>query len=314
MRISWLAADRSSTSGEEVVVAIGNFDGVHLGHQTLIADVVSDARKRKAAACALTFEPHPLSVLAPGKAPRPLMSLVQKVECLSALDLDRLFILRFSDAEARWTPREFSERTLGRSVRARVVVVGERFRFGRSRGGDASTLQRMGREHGFEVRSRPDVVIDGSAVSSTRIRKLIGHGDVKSALGLLGRRHFTDGAVVSGSGRGKRLGFATANIAPPNELIPAPGVYAAWCRLRGETRVSDPKRSLVNIGRRPTFGSSDVTIEAHLLGFEGDIYGRTLRIEYQTRLREELRFENADDLSAQIRRDLAQAERVLENP
>ncbi|MBN2370473.1 MAG: bifunctional riboflavin kinase/FAD synthetase [Vicinamibacteria bacterium] len=313
MIISWLEDDAPSIENENAVVAIGNFDGVHLGHQAVLAEVVGEARRRAILACALTFEPHPLVVVTPAKAPRPLMSLTQKVECIAALGLERLFVLRFSEAAARWTPEEFSRMTLGRTVRARVVVVGERFRFGWGRGGDASVLRRLGRAHGFEVRHRSDVMIDGGAVSSTRIRALIDRGDVESACRLLGRRHFTDGTIVHGSGRGRSLGFATANVAPPKELIPAPGVYAAWCSLGDDADPQDSRRAVVNIGRRPTFDASNVTIEAHLLDFEGDLYGRSLRIEYQARLREERRFKSADRLRDQIVRDRDQAARILEN-
>jgi riboflavin kinase/FMN adenylyltransferase len=314
MKLSWLEDGRVSIRREDAVVAIGNFDGVHLGHQALMADVVAEARKKSILACALTFEPHPLNVLLPDKAPRTLMSLAQKAECLSELDLDSLFVLSFSSAVSRWTPEEFSKMTLGRAVRARAVVVGERFRFGLGRAGDARILKRLGRAHGFEVHRRPDVVIEGSAVSSTRIRAMVARGDVSGAHRLLGRRHFTDGTIVRGSGRGKRLGFATANVMPPKELIPAVGVYAAWCAPKHDVGFHEYKRALVNIGLRPTFGASEVTIEAYLLDFEGDLYGRSLRIEYQARLREERRFADGDELCAQIRSDRAQAERILENP
>jgi riboflavin kinase/FMN adenylyltransferase len=189
-------------------------------------------------------------------------------------------------------------------------VVGFNFRFGRDRGGDVEVLQALGRRHGFAVRAVPPVLIDGAPVSSTRVREAIVRGAVDAARDLLGRPYFVDGAVVRGLGRGRRLGIPTANLDPVNEILPGAGVYAARCRVEAAGLVP----AVVNVGRRPTFGGGAMVLEAHLLDFEGDLYGRKLRVAFERRLRDEARFADAEALRGQILRDVEQARRVLEQP
>jgi riboflavin kinase/FMN adenylyltransferase len=313
MILTWLD-NREPQIDVDTALAVGNFDGVHTGHQDLVRHVIQVARRGALLAGAITFDPHPARVVSPTAIPPPLMSLAQKAEALAALGLDRLFVMRFTRETALMSPFEFATLVLRGRLRARVVTVGERFRFGSSRAGDARVLEDLGRAHEFAVHRLPDVIHDGVVVSSTRIRELVMGGDVERAGRLLGRRHFSDGVVVRGRGRGRRLGFATANLQTPQELVPGNGVYAAWCRIRdkaGELR--GPLQAVVNIGRSPTFGDAPTTIEAHLLDFEEVLYGRPLRIEYHARLRDERAFDNEECLRSQIRLDRSSAERILEN-
>jgi riboflavin kinase/FMN adenylyltransferase len=290
-------------------VAVGNFDGVHLGHQALAAAVVGRARARGGVAGALTFEPHPARVLRPERAPSALLTLDQKARLLAEAGVERLAVLPFDRSLAMLTPEEFARRVLQDALGARSVVVGENFRFGHGRAGDVGELRRLGAELGFEVASLPPVSLGGRPVSSTRIREALGHGEVRQAQALMGRPYFIEGEVVRGDARGRALGFPTANLEPRNELLPRDGVYAARCGLAGEP----PERpAVVNIGRRPTFDGREVRAEAHLLGFAGDLYGRELRLDFVDRLRDERRFDGPGPLVEQIRADVAQARRVLE--
>jgi riboflavin kinase/FMN adenylyltransferase len=191
-----------------------------------------------------------------------------------------------------------------------VVVVGTTFRFGHRRQGDLEALRRLGAEMGFRVRGIDPVTHEGAPVSSTRIREALARGAVEAAAALLGRRFSIDGRIVAGAGRGRSLGIPTANLAPDNETLPGGGVYAGWCRVL-ETAPAEPLPAVVNVGHRPTFGGGATVVEAHLLGFEGDLYGRRVRVEFQTRLREERRFSGAEELAAQIRRDVQEAGRLL---
>jgi riboflavin kinase/FMN adenylyltransferase len=292
-------------------VSVGNFDGVHLGHQTLVAVAVADARVSGGTAAVLTFDPHPSRILSPDRAPEALMTVDQKAEVLGGLGVDRLVVLPFTRELSHETPDEFARLVLQGAFGARVVVVGSTFRFGRGRAGDVALLARLGEAMGFRVHGLDPVMHEGTPISSSRIREALARGAVEAASRLLGRRFFVDGTVVRGAGRGRTLGFPTANVAPMNEMLPGAGVYAAWCR-----RLDDPGRvpqaAVVNVGRRPTFGGGAMTLEAHLLDVQGDLYGRALRVEFQERLREERAFPGAEALAEQIERDVARAREVLE--
>jgi riboflavin kinase/FMN adenylyltransferase len=293
-------------------LAVGNFDGVHRGHQALVALAVRDARAAGGTAVVLTFDPHPSRVLSPDRAPSSLMTLGQKAEVLSGLGVDRLAVLPFTVERSRQEPADFARSVLHEALGARVVVVGSSFRFGQGRAGDLSTLRRLGDELGFRVHGLRPVVSRGGPISSTRIREALSRGAVDAARDFLGRRFFVDGVVVRGEGRGRRLGIPTANLELVNETVPGGGVYACWCRVIGEA--AGPRAAAVNVGRRPTFGGGRMTVEAHLLDYEADLYGRTLRIEFEQRLREERAFPGPDALVAQIRSDLGEARRVLRSP
>jgi riboflavin kinase/FMN adenylyltransferase len=195
---------------------------------------------------------------------------------------------------------------------ARVVVVGSSFRFGRGRSGDLATLRRFGEALGVQVHGLRPVIARGGPISSTRIREALSRGAVDAAKDFLGRRFFVDGVVVKGEGRGRRIGVPTANLDVVNETVPGGGVYACWCRVVGHP--SPPRPAAVNVGRRPTFGGGVTTVEAHVLDYEGDLYGRTLRLEFEERLREERTFPGAEALVAQIRSDIVEARRVLRAP
>jgi riboflavin kinase/FMN adenylyltransferase len=285
------------------VVTVGNFDGVHRGHQVLVGRTVEAARRAGGTSVVLTFDPHPTRVLSPDRAPATLTTLAQKGELLTSLGIERLAVLPFTREVASHSPEEFARDVLAGALGARAVVVGESFRFGRGRRGDAARLEALGAGLGFSVEAVPPIVLDGAPVSSTRVREALQDGDVEVAARLLGRPAFVDALVVQGDGRGRMIGVPTANLEPDNELLPAPGVYAGRCRLpEGGTH-----SAVVNLGRRPTFGGGRLTLEAHVLDFEGDLYGKRLRLSFEARLRGEERFATVAALVVQIHRDVEEA-------
>lgn len=288
-------------------VTVGNFDGVHLGHQALAAVAVRDAQAMGGLAVVLTFDPHPSRVLAPDRAPRALMTVEQKAEVLGALGVDRLAILPFTRELSLETPERFARLVLRETLGAAVVVVGAGFRFGHRRAGDVRALEACGQSMEFRVHAMEPVLHEGAPISSSRIREALARGDVEAARDQLGRPFRVDGTVVRGEGRGRGLGIPTANLRPENETLPGSGVYACRCGSRGAAAV-------VNIGRRPTFGEGATVLEAHLLDFEGDLYGTRLRVEFIAQLREERRFPGPEALVAQIREDIAAARAVLAQP
>jgi riboflavin kinase/FMN adenylyltransferase len=288
-------------------LAIGNFDGVHLGHQALVAAAVSDAERNGGSAAALTFDPHPARVLKPEAAPAALLTLEQKAEILGELGIASLAVLEFDREVAALDPHAFAARVLRDTLDARLVVVGRTFRFGRGRAGDVDVLRRVGSELGFEVHDVAPVQHEGQPISSTRVRDAVTGGRVEEAAVLLGRPVFVDGTVVQGEGRGRTLGIPTANIKPVNELLPRQGVYAGLLSLQG----ADPWPAVVNLGRKPTFGNAGTTLEAHALADTGDLYGRTVRLAFVAWLREERRFPGPDALVAQIREDVERARAML---
>lgn len=292
------------------MVAIGNFDGVHRGHQALLAATVARARADGGTPVVLTFDPHPARVLSPERAPSSLMTLEQRAEVMAQLGVERVVVVAFDRQIARMDAGEFCDEILHRILGAKVVIVGEAFRFGRGRTGDVAALRAVGPRLGFDVATVAPVIHDGAAVSSSRIRDALETGDVALATVLLGRRFFLDGQVVPGDGRGRQLGIPTANLAPASQTLPALGVYACWCG----GAVEPPAAAVVNVGRRPTFGGGAPVVEAHLLGWEGDLYGRKLRIEFAKRLREERRFEDVGALLRQVQADIEGAGRFLEMP
>jgi riboflavin kinase/FMN adenylyltransferase len=271
---------------------------------------VAKARAAGGPAVVLTFDPHPARVLRPGRAPAALTTLAQKEELLAELGVDRLAVLPFDSTVAGLPPEAFARAVLRETLGARDVVVGESFRFGHRREGDARALASLGARLGFAVHALPAVLEGGSPVSSSRVRSELERGDVVAARALLGRRYFVDAAVVRGDGRGRAIGVPTANLAPDNEILPAPGVYAGLCRVdAGEWRVA-----VVNLGHRPTFGGGALALEAHLLDFAGDLYGARVRLSFHERLREEQRFPGKDALVARILEDVARARALLSGP
>lgn len=289
-------------------VTVGNFDGIHLGHQALVHEAVAGARAASGTSVVLTFEPHPSRVLSPDRAPASLMTLDQKAEVLAGLGVDRMAVLPFTRELSEQEPEAFARDVLAVCLGARRVVVGSNFRFGRGRGGDVVRLETLGHSLGFAVRAVEPVWHEGGPISSSRVREALARGAVASARDLLGRDFFVDGRVVRGDGRGRTIGVPTANLESLNEILPRAGVYAG--RARTPDGVVRP--AAINIGRRPTYEQQDTfALEAHILGFEGDLYGAPLRVAFVERLRDERKFPDTEALVAQIRADVAQALRIL---
>jgi riboflavin kinase/FMN adenylyltransferase len=296
------------------VVTVGNFDGIHLGHQAILATVVSRARALGGWALVYTFEPHPRKVLQPDRAPGLLLTLDQKLELLEEAGVDAVVVEPFTLAYAATTAEEFVRHTLYERIRPLEVYVGYDFHFGRDREGSMRMLTEMGPRLGFSVTIIPEVTVDEGDVNSTRIRELLGRGDVERAHRMLGRPYVVRGVVVEGDRRGHTLGFPTANLEPENEVLPSPGVYAGWLTPldAGDPRRGTRLAAVANVGRRPTFhGDGRVVPEAHCLDFKGDLYGCRVDLSFLHHLREERRFDGVDALKAQIQADAAEARRLL---
>jgi riboflavin kinase/FMN adenylyltransferase len=288
------------------VLTIGNFDGVHRGHQVILRQVREDADQRKVPAIALTFEPHPVAVLRPDKAPRLLMTLRDRLAALAVCGLDAVVVQRFSSAFAHVEAEDFMRRFIVEILRVQKVVVGHDLNFGRGRKGDVELLVEGGGRHGFAVEVIRPVLVDGMVVHSSMVREKVAAGDVELAARLLGRPHVVRGRVVRGAGRGQKIGFATANLHPRTPLVPAEGVYATRSLVDGR-RIE----GVTSIGKTPTFGGSDVVIETHLFTDPEDLYGRGLALEFHARLRDQRKFENAEALVAQIALDVERAKEIL---
>ncbi len=289
------------------VVVPGNHDGVHLGHQALLAHARDAAVAERLTVVALTFDPHPLRELAPERAPMPLTTIARRAELLRAAGADHVEIARFDAAYAAQTAEEWVDARLVAELGARALIVGPDFRFGRDRGGDLARLEELGRARGFVVDVASEVRLPGTGerVSSTAVRSSLMRGDVKHAAALLGRAHQVDGVVVEGHRRGRTIGFPTANLAPDPILLPFDGVYAVRMQLPGGAW-SD---GVANLGTRPTFAAGR-SLEAHLFDFEGDLYGARVSLAFVERIRDERKFDGPEALVAQIRRD-AEAARAL---
>jgi riboflavin kinase/FMN adenylyltransferase len=300
-----LAPDRGP-SPAPVACTIGVFDGVHRGHQRLLAATVAAARELGGIAAAVTFEPHPRAVLDPANVPPELTTLDEKRERLMAAGMDRVVVVNFTREVSEWSAERFCARLLDRFDLQRLVV-GPGFAMGRDRRGDVDFLRRFGAEHGFSVDTVAAVTEEGEPISSTRIRSALVSGDVELAAGLLGHPYFLDGTVERGDRIGWRLGFPTANLGvEPGKCLPELGIYSTWIRVRGEWRVAAS-----SIGYRPTFGGDRLTVEAHLLDFDGDLYGEPARLSFVHRLRDEQAFDSVDALVAQMGRDVDRTRELL---
>lgn len=296
------------------VVTIGAFDGVHLGHRRLIERVRTTASEIGALSVVVTFDRHPASVVRPGSAPLLLTGLDQKLSLLEGTGVDVVLVLRFDAQRAGEPAEDFVAEVLVGYLHARAVVVGHDFHFGRNRGGDVALLQRTGAAMGFDVTGvrlwRAGVGADAGVVSSTSIRRLVADGDVVAAAKLLGRWHQVQGVVSHGDKRGRELGFPTANLAVPKEmLVPADGVYAGWYLRPDGTR----HQTAVSIGRQPTFYASRSLslVEAFLLDFQGDLYDEVGTVELVARLRGQERFASVEALIDQMSTDVAETRRAL---
>ena len=298
MKVLHSLDDARSLAG--VALALGNFDGVHLGHRALFKEAAEHGRPG-----ALTFEPHPGKVLQPELAPRLITPLPRKLQLLEAAGLDVVVVLPFTLPFARTPARDFEAMLLDQA-RIRAVVVGRDYTSGAQRAGTVSSLTEAAMSRGAVVAVVEPVTVNGVVASSSRIREYILEGRVGAARALLGRPFDLDGVVVKGDGRGRSIGFPTANVDTHGELLPASGVYAVRVRT-GDRWLG----GAANIGTKPTFGGSAVTVEVHLLDWSGDLYGQEVRVEFLERLRAERRFASVSELTAQIRRDVEEARVVL---
>ena len=293
-----------------VVVALGNFDGVHLGHQEVLRRAVEEGRRRNMRVVAATFHPHPRSVLGVGDPPKLLTPIGLRREVLLHYGADEVVEIPFDLELSRKSPEQFVREVLVGEIGASVVVVGENFRFGHRAAGHVEDLGRLMREQGGEaVGVEVREVGEEAGISSTRIRELVADGRVDEAAGLLGRPYVLRGEVVVGDRRGRTIGFPTANVLPdPEAVVPARGVYA------GFVAVADEKyAACTNIGVAPTFGRTESRVEAYLLEFDGDLYGRIVDVGFIRRTRGEKKFSGVEELKAQIQRDVAEARLITSN-
>lgn len=292
---------------EGSVVTVGAFDGLHAGHHEILAEVVRRAQATGRRAVLVTFEPHPAEVLRPDLAPERLTLSGERAEILAQVGLDYLLVLRFDARLASRTAEEFIREVVVGRCGCRDLVVGQDHGFGRGREGGVDLLHRLGTEHGFTVDVIPPVEVDGERVSSTRVRALVAAGRLAEAARCLGRPYTVSGVVEQGAGRGRGLGFPTANLAvPARKQLPPDGVYAV--RVEWAGGVAD---GMLNQGHRPTFGDGRRLLEAHLFGFDGTLSDRTVRVTWVTRLRDVQRFGSVEALQAQLERDRVAAVAAL---
>ena len=314
MRVITNITDFPVDSARGSVVTIGNFDGVHLGHQRLIGRTVRAAAEKGLRSVVITFEPHPLRVLLGDNGPCLLMPPRRKLALLSALGADVTLALPFNRETAELSPEIFVRRTLVEGLGVRHLVVGYDYAFGKGRRGNAALLGKLGRDHGFTVEELGPVEVEGRIVSSTRIRAAIADGCLEEATGLLGRPHSVEGIVAHGRNRGGRLlGFPTANLHIGEDLLlPKTGVYAVRAELCGPgDTVPEFIDGVANVGRNPTFADEGLRVETHLFDFSRDIYGRFLRVNFPARLRDEVTFSGPEELKKQIQRDAEAARELL---
>jgi riboflavin kinase/FMN adenylyltransferase len=295
--------DRRPADWRLPVVAVGNFDGVHRGHQKILERVCRRAGERGGTPLVLTFDPHPPRVVRPDKAPPLLMTPGQKLEALARSGVVGVAVVRFTHDLSQWDPDQFVRAVLLEWLHVAEVWVGANFLFGRERTGNYTLLRVLGSQYGFRAEKIDPVRYKEFVVSSTRIRRLVSEGRVDEAGALLGRHYVLDGTVVPGDARGRMLGFPTANLSTENELLPPHGVYATLAVLEGRVWTA-----VTNIGVRPTFGGdARPAIETHLLDFEGDVYGHRLQLAFAQRLRDERAFPGMEALRAQIDADCRRA-------
>lgn len=288
-------------------ITIGNFDGVHLGHRQIFQALIQEAREAARKALLVTFVPHPKMVMHPERRPFYLLTtLEEKIKLLEDVGLDATILLPFTLAYAETTAESFIVDFLWGSLRVSKIFIGHDYTFGKNRGGNEEVLTAFGKKLGFDVAIINAISVGDIVISSTRIRESILEGDVKTAAMLLGRPYNVSGTVIEGKRRGAQMGFPTANINPHKELLPGNGVYAAIVSMEGEGHPS-----VLNLGHNPTFGDSQLSLEAHLLDFQGDLYGKPLEVMFIERIREERKFSGPEALVAQMKKDSEQARAIL---
>ena len=288
------------------VITIGNFDGVHLGHQVIMRSVVKEAEIKGGTGIVVTFEPHPSRLLAPNRPLRLLTSFDERMRLIEGLGIDMVICAKFDEKFAHLSPYEFSANILHGEIGAKEIYVGEDFAFGYKRSGKIEDLKRFGREFGFKVDTIPPVILDGERVSSSRIRGLIGDGRVGESARLLGRYYSIEGLVVTGKNRGKDLGYPTANVRPPDEMIPKDGVYAAKVTIDATSM-----DGITYIGNQPTFGINEKMVEVHIFNCDKNLYGKRLTITFIEHIRDDVTFESRDLLIRQIKDDIRRAKELL---
>jgi riboflavin kinase / FMN adenylyltransferase len=290
------------------VGTVGNFDGLHRGHRTIIDKVIARARESGGSALLITFDPHPLRVLAPERAPLMITTRRQKLALLEETGIEFVLVLPFSVELAEVTAERFVKEHLAEGLGMREVYVGANFNFGHNRAGTADLLVSLCGELGIRAEMVPESRYLGSPISSSRIRRAIAAGEVELARELLGRPYAVEGTVIHGEGRGAGLGFPTANLTPQNELIPQDGVYVTEAVVAGKTHPA-----VTNIGSRPTFAQAQYAIETHILAGPQELYDQPLQVRFLARLRQELKFESPRALVEQVRRDVERAREFFRN-
>jgi riboflavin kinase / FMN adenylyltransferase len=284
------------------VVSIGNFDGLHLGHQKILRTVLARARAAAQTGAAVTFDPHPMKLLRPDNAPRMIETLSQRLAGFDQIGLDAALVLRFDRELSLLSPEDFILRILIERLHVAAILVGANFCFGHRGAGNVRLLTQFGKEHGFDVETISPVEVAGIVVSSTAVRNAVAEGRVAEAVPLLGHPFSLTGEIRAGAGRGRTILFPTLNLVPEQELLPKLGVYATEAVLRGKVF-----RAVTNVGTRPTFDGRGVTVESHLFGFDERVSSGAMEVRFHARLRDERKFSGAEELRAQIARDIVAA-------
>jgi riboflavin kinase / FMN adenylyltransferase len=295
----WQSSGRTS-------VSLGNFDGVHRGHQAILKKTVDLARRSRIPAVAVTFDPVPKKILQPENAPPLIQTLNQRLASLESVGLDHTIVVKFSGSFAQKTPEDFVREFLVDSLHVKFFIVGENFSFGHQKQGDLSLLKRMGSLYDFEAQGIPEILRNGVRISSSQIRQFISDGRMEEAREFLGSPFVLTGTVVEGERLGGKLGIPTANLRYENEIIPAKGVYVSKAIFNTSTYTA-----ATNVGLRPTFAGKDLTVEAHLLDFNGDVYGSRMDLQFFHKLRDEMRFSGPEALKDQIKADIEQTRNYL---
>jgi len=285
------------------VSSLGNYDGVHLGHQAILKRVVDCAQTLHVPSIAITFDPVPKKILNPQAAPQLIQTVEQRLRKLESIGIDHTIVLAFNRSLAGMRPEDFVNQFLVSKLRIKAFIVGQNFSFGHQKSGNVALLKQMGLKHDFEVEGIQEVLVGGIRVSSSLIREMIRSGRMKEAHRILGDPFSLIGTVIEGDRLGSKLGIPTANLKPENEILPANGVYLTRAVLDRESF-----QSVTNVGVRPTMGGTKLTIESHLLNYSGDLYGKHLELQFLEKLRDEIRFPNVEALKAQILSDIKQAE------
>lgn len=300
------AANELQSGGRKVCMAIGFFDGVHLGHQQIIRQTIADARQHEAIAVVVTFHQHPNAVVAPSRVPPLIYSQPKKLRVIKSLGVDALLLIHFDKSFSEKTAEQFIRELVDGFGRVQSICVGSNFKFGHKREGNVALLKTFSDKFNFTVHGMSAVALDGQPVSSTRIRDAIRTGDLDAASQMLGRAYSLAGKVIEGDKLGQKLGFPTANLDATGLVLPPSGVYAIHANMDGKTF-----HSVLNVGYRPTLREPNPTlhVEAHLLDFNGDLYGKEMEITFVERLRDEKMFLSVEELKQQIARDVAEAKR-----